>query len=193
MLNDAEITKALQDDWIGIEPFDPHLVQPVSYDLTLGLSYRRYRDDVRTIETRDTGEYANAECYGLLPSWHSHTTGHTFPKNGLKLRPGDFILASTVEIITLSPAMAARVEGKSSLGRLGLAVHVTAGFIDPGFQGQITLEIANLAPVSILLHAGMPIAQIVFEPVTPPMYDYSKTGHYQGQHGPTESRYRYIR
>lgn len=192
MLNDAEITKALQDDWIGIEPFDPHRLQPVSYDLTLGSDYRRFRDDVQIIETRDDGSYSPTNLYaGLVPSWHPHTTGHTIPHKGHRLRFGEFILASTVETITLSPSMAARVEGKSSLGRLGMAVHITAGFIDPGFTGQITLEIANLAPVDILIYPGMPIAQIVFEPVTPPMQDYSKTGHYQGQEGPTPSRYRF--
>lgn len=194
MLNDAEIRKAIQDEWITVEPFDDSRLQPVSLDLTLGDAYRRYRDDIQVIETRDTGEYANTECWGIVPSWQNHTTGHTIPRGpGLKLHPRDFILASTVETIRLGPAFAARVEGKSSLGRLGLAVHVTAGFIDPGFEGQITLEIANLAQAAIKLHAGMPIAQIVFEPVTPPERDYSVTGHYQGQTGPTPSRYRYIR
>lgn len=194
MLADFEISKALQDDWIGIEPYDPHRLQPVSYDLTLDSSYRIFRSDVHTIDTRDDGSYdPGSGYYGQVPSWRPHTTGHTLPNAGHRLRPGDFLLASTAETLTLSPAIAARVEGKSSLGRLGVAVHITAGFIDPGFQGQITLEIANLAPVSVMLYPAMPIAQIVFEPVTPPMYDYSKTGHYQGQTGPTESRYRFRR
>lgn len=194
MLNDFEISKAVQDGWVSIEPYDPRRIQPVSYDLTLADSYRRFAGHVHTIDTADTGQYDTAdEYYGLTPSWHPHTTGHTFPKSGHRLHPGDFLLASTVEKVTLSPHMAARVEGKSSLGRLGVAVHITAGFIDPGFEGQITLEIANLAPVSVVLYPGMPIAQIVFEPVTAPMYDYSKTGHYQGQTGPTESRYRFRR
>jgi dCTP deaminase len=194
MLNDFEISKAVQDDWIGIEPFDPHRIQPVSYDLGLGEDYRRFRDDVHTIDTADTGQYNDADkYYGLVPSWHTHTTGHTLPKSGYRLRPGEFLLACTQETITLSPHMAARVEGKSSLGRLGVAVHITAGFIDPGFEGQITLEIANLSPVSVILHTGMPIAQIVFETVSAPEYDYSKTGHYQGQRGATESRYRFRR
>lgn len=192
MLADFQIRKALQDEFIAIDPFDDNRLNPVSYDLTLHPDYRRYRDDIRSIETRDTGEYGdNDDCYGLVPAWHPHTTGHTMPPSGRLLRPGEFLLACTVETLTLTSAMAARVEGKSSLGRLGVAVHITAGFIDPGFTGQITLEIANLAPVGIHLHPGMPIAQIVFEPVTPPEYDYSKTGHYQGQEGPTESRYRY--
>lgn len=193
MLNDFEISKAVQDDWIGIDPYDPHRIQPVSYDLTLDDRYARFRDDVHTIDTADVGQYNGTHYSGTVPSWHSYTTGHAILPQGHSLYPRDFILASTRETIRLSPAFAARVEGKSSLGRLGLAVHVTAGFIDPGFEGQITLEIANLAPAAIKLYVGMPIAQIVFEPVTPPMHDYSKTGHYQGQQGPTPSRYRFRR
>lgn len=195
MLNDAEIRKAIQDDWITVEPFDDTRLQPVSYDLTLDDTYRRFRNDVHTIDTRDAGQYERATQYfGLVPSWQDHTTGHTIPHGtGYRMAPGDFILACTRETIGLNPAIAARVEGKSSLGRLGLAVHVTAGFIDPGFEGQITLEIANLSPASVILHVGMPIAQIVFETVTPPERDYSVTGHYQGQTGPTPSRYRYTR
>lgn len=194
MLNDFQISKAVQDDWIDITPFDPHLLNPVSYDLTLADGYRRYRDDVHTIETLDVGQDDRADNhYGEVPSWKDHTTGHTIPNHGHTLNPGDFILACTRETIGLSAGFAARVEGKSSLGRLGMAVHITAGFIDPGFTGQITLEIANLAPVAIRLYPGMPIAQIVFEPVTAPLYDYSKTGRYQGQHGPTPSRYRFRR
>lgn len=195
MLADFEIRKAIENDMIAVEPFDDTRLQPVSLDLTLDDTYRHYRDDVHTIDTRDAGQYNEADRYfGLVPSWKSHTTGHTIPHGtGLKLRPGDFILACTRETIRLSPCFAARVEGKSSLGRLGVAVHITAGFIDPGFEGQITLEIANLSPANVILHVGMPIAQIVFEPVTPPERDYSATGHYLGQTGPTESRYRYTR
>lgn len=194
MLADFEIRKAIQDRWISIEPFDETRLQPVSLDLTLDDRYARFRDDVHTIDTRDAGQYSDANRhYGLAPSWKPHTTGHTIPLGGLTLRPGDFILACTVETVHLGTAFAARVEGKSSLGRLGVAVHITAGFVDPGFKGQITLEIANLGPASVMLHTGMPIAQIVFEPVSQPERDYSKTGHYQGQTGPTPSRYRYTR
>jgi dCTP deaminase len=193
MLSDFEIRKAIEDDWIGIEPFDETRLQPVSVDLTLDDAYRRFRDDVHTIETADHLIEPGTDYYGRVPSWYSHTTGHTIAPDGLRLRPGDFILACTRETIRLTPAFAARVEGKSSLGRLGVAVHITAGFIDPGFEGQITLEIANLSPASVMLHTAMPIAQIVFEPVTPPERDYSQTGHYLGQTGPTPSRYRFRR
>lgn len=191
MLNDAEIRKALGLDDIGIVPFDSEMLQPVSYDLTLSEHIRRPREDVHMI---DTGMVpGTAQYYGEVPSCRPHTTGHMIPPSGYVLRSADFLLACTQETIRLSPYMAARVEGKSSLGRLGMAVHITAGFIDPGFEGQITLEIANLAPWAIKLYAGMPIAQIVFEPVNAPEKDYSKTGHYQGQRGPTESRYQFRR
>jgi dCTP deaminase len=194
MLVDFEIRKAVQDGWIDVSPFDEEMLQPTSLDVRLGREYRRFRDDVHTVDTRDVGQYQDTvtHYYGRTPSWRAHTTGHAIPLNGLALRPGDFILASTVETLSLSPSMAARVEGKSSLGRLGVLVHVTAGFIDPGFSGQITLEIANVSPATVMIYAGMPIAQLTFEPVATPERDYSKTGRYQDQRGPTESRYRYI-
>ncbi len=193
MLNDFEIRKASQDGWISVKPFREEHLNPVSLDLTLGDSFRRIRDDIHTIDLGMTGVEANTNYYGLVPSWHPHTSGHTIPANGYRLRPGEFILVSTAETIELSPSIAARVEGKSSLGRLGLLVHVTAGFIDPGFQGQVTLEVKNLAEVDLIVHAGMRVCQITFEAVTPPEQDYALTGHYQDQTGPTESRYRHVR
>lgn len=194
MLADFEIRKAVQDGWIDVQPFDESRLQPVSLDLTLDDSYRRFRDDVHTIETGDHATEPGVQYHGRVPAWLPHTTGHTIARGtGLTLRPGDFILACTAETVHLGTSFAARVEGKSSLGRLGMAVHITAGFIDPGFSGQITLEIANLGPASVILHVGMPIAQIVFESVSQPERDYSKTGRYQGQTGPTQSRYRYTR
>ena len=189
MINDYQIQAALKDGMIGIEPFDDAQLQPVSYDLRLSEDILVPRDDVWRINPGMEVEQ-NSQCYGEVPSWQTHTTGRTIPPQGHFVRHGEFLLGCTQEVIRLSPFVAARVEGKSSLGRLGLAVHITAGFIDPGFEGQITLEIANLAPWEIVLYAGMPIAQIVFEVVSPPDKDYSQTGRYQGQRGPTQSRYR---
>lgn len=192
MLADYEIKKAVQEERIGITPYTVRRLQPVSYDMTLSESIRVPRNDVHTIDPGMNAEHSDGgvRYYGQVPSWHPHTTGREIPPSGWTLRPRDFILACTAEYVRLPSDIAAVVEGKSSLGRLGLTVHVTAGFIDPGFEGQITLEIANLAPWGIKLYAGMPIAQLVFESVNPPERDYSKTGHYQGQTGPTESRYR---
>lgn len=189
MLNDHEIRKAQESGEIGIDPFDPKRVQPVSYDVSLSEDIRVRRSDVHTIDTGMEVE-DNHRYYGLVPSWQNHTNGRTVGPTGYRLRPGEFILGCTEETIRLDSTMAARVEGKSSLGRLGLTVHITAGFVDPGFEGQITLEIANLAEWDIVLHPGMPIAQLVFERVLAPERDYSQTGRYQGQRGPTESRYR---
>ena len=191
MLNDHEISKAIEAGDISIEPFNLNRLQPVSYDLTLAKDIRVPREDIHTIRTREWDDYRpGTKYYGTVPSWGPHTTGREIGPRGWRLLRRQFILACTREYVKLSPGIAARVEGKSSLGRLGMAVHITAGFIDPGFEGQITLEIANLAPWDIELYEGMPIAQIVFEPVTPPQRDYSKTGRYQGQTGPTESRYK---
>lgn len=177
---------------IGIKPFDPVRVQPVSYDVTLSAQIRVPREDVTLIRTKEWATY-DPDCtywgHGV-PSWRNHTTEDTIGPRGWILRPGAFILACTEEYVKLDPTIAAMVEGKSSLGRLGMTVHVTAGVIDPGFEGQITLEIRNLAPWAIELHEGMPIAQLVFDRVNRPQYDYSEKGRYQGQTGPTESRYK---
>lgn len=194
MLADFEIRKAVEEGYLAITPFDDTQLQPVSYDLTLGPDYRRFRSDVQTIETKDDGRFRDdVHQYGLVPSWKDHTTGHLIPPQGLRLRPGDFILACTLEHIALCPTLVGIVEGKSSIGRLGVSIHATAGFIDPGFNGQITLEIKNDGPVAVMLHTGMPICQITFDPVSLPEKDYSVTGHYQGQVGPTPSRYRWIK
>lgn len=193
MLSDFEIRRASQDSWISVKPFREEHLNPVSLDLTLGDTYRIIRRDIKVIDTGMSDVRPNTTYYGRVPSWHPHTDEGVLHRDGYYLGPGDFILASTAERVELSPSIAARVEGKSSLGRLGLAVHVTAGFIDPGFEGEITLEIANLGDATIVLYQGMRVAQIVFEPVTPPEKDYSATGRYQGQTGPTESRYRHVR
>lgn len=175
MLADFEIRKGIDTGMIGISPFDESRLQPVSYDLTLHPEVRVPDPGVTLIDPFDS-------------AWpYSYTKRRK--TNATILQPDGFILAATKETVRLDPSVAARVEGKSSLGRLGLAVHITAGFIDPGFMGQITLEIKNVAPWAVQLHAGMRIAQIVFEQVSIPERDYSKTGRYQGQHGPTESRY----
>lgn len=188
MLADFEIRKAIENEEISIEPFAEDRLQPVSYDLTLSREIRIPQYDVQTIDpgmkTREDVRY-----YGRVPANRPYTTLAEIHDHGGRLEPQGFILACTNEYVKLSPQMSARVEGKSSLGRLGVAVHITAGFIDPGFEGQITLEIANLAPWTVVLYPDMPIAQIVFEPVSTPERDYSKTGHYCGQRGPTESRY----
>lgn len=178
MLCDYQITDAIESGRLMIAPFDPERVQPASIDLTLDHFVRIPRSGTDEIDTARVPE--------------DHTILAKIPEAGLVMEPGEFLLASTVERIELPLDLSARVEGKSSLGRLGLAVHITAGFVDPGFAGQITLEIANLFPRPIRLHRGMPIAQLALSPMSGlPRRPYGKAGnHYQGQIGPTESRYR---
>lgn len=158
-----------------ISPFDREQINPASYDLRLHYMTRWF-DRTMKLDTADLEE-------------------HTFPyeiEDFVLLEPDEFILGCTQERVSLPADLVARVEGKSSLGRLGLMVHVTAGYIDPGFDGQVTLEIKNVNRVPIKLYAGMRIGQIAFERMSSvPIKDYNQTGHYQGQEGPTESRYKY--
>jgi dCTP deaminase len=164
---------------LNIAPFEPDHLNPSSYDVTLAA-------DIRVPNPLVT----RLDCRAIEPGYTDPVT--IDPDGGYVLEPGDFIIATTAEYFTLPPLLAARCEGKSSIGRIGLAVHCTAGFIDPGFSGQVTLEIANLSPWEIVLRSGMRIAQMAFELMASgPMRPYGMAGgHYQGQVGPTESRYR---
>lgn len=153
-LADIDIKRALQIGVIGIEPFEEAAIQPASVDLRLSPTFMRMPKPrwwqrllkcEHVIDTRRT--------LSLVKTWEPT----------IIIRPGEFILASTAEKITLNDQIVARVEGKSSLGRLGLSVHVTAGFIDPGFSGFITLEMTNLSPLPIQLYSGMFICQIAFQ------------------------------
>src|SRR5690349_18487035 len=197
MLVDFQIRRALEDGYASITPFDEGRLGPASYDVTLGKEIRTpvslphwaMEIDPHRPEKEPPPHWA--QVHMKQPERTSLST--LSPDNGYLLEPGAFILACTAERITLSREMVARVEGKSSLGRLGIAVHITAGFIDPGFKGQVTLEIKNLGPWSIVLRPGMPIAQLAFEQVERAEQSYGDSGHYQGQAGPTESRYRFLR
>lgn len=156
-----------------VDPFNTDQLNPASYDLRLHYMTRWFTDE--PLDIMDVG-------------------GHTVPHEdeSFTLEPGEFILGCTQEEISLPMDLAARVEGKSSLGRLGLMIHVTAGYIDPGFSGQITLEIKNTNKVPLTLYTGMRIGQIAFERMnSAPIRGYDQTGRYQGQMGPTESRYKY--
>lgn len=173
LLPDHAILAAAKSDQITIDPFDMCRIQPCSYDLTLGSTF----------------EYLTAGTE-IDPAREVPT--HRAIASTIRLRPGGFVLAGTRERITLDASHACRVEGKSSLGRLGLAVHVTAGWIDPGFSGQVTLELVNHASRPIVLHAGMLIAQACFWRLASPVADMygqpSVSSRYQGQDAPTASR-----
>lgn len=177
VLNDTEIRKQLSTKNIIIKPYPSDVqFQPASIDLRLDDNYLTFKNtSTGVIDTRKEQHY---------------TDYHTFSENNpLVLQPGDFILCQTVECVRVPDNLLARVEGRSSLGRLGVAVHVTAGFIDPGFEGNITLEICNLGNIPVILYPYQRVCQIVFEELCGvASRPYGSAGNkYQGQSSPTAS------
>ena len=180
LLSDRDIRAEIESGRVGIDPYAPEMVQPSSIDVRLDRFFRVFENhryphiDPATEQTDLTREVEAA-------------AGEPFV-----LHPGEFVLGSTYEVVTLPTDVAARLEGKSSLGRLGLLTHSTAGFIDPGFSGHVTLELANVATLPILLWPGMKIGQVCFFRMTSEAdhpYGSSIYGsRYQGQRGPTPSR-----
>ena len=182
ILSDRTLRERLAAGSIRIEPFDEGAVQPASVDVHLGGSFRVF--------TRH--KYSHIDLAVEQPGLTELVTvpdGASFA-----LHPGEFTLGATLERVAVPADLVGRLEGKSSLGRVGLIIHSTAGYIDPGFEGQITLELSNVATVPILLYPGMRIAQISFLTMTTPAErPYASPGlqsKYQGQMGPTESRLR---
>lgn len=178
LLSDRDIADAIARGAIRIDPWRRELLQPASVDVTLDNRFRVFQPRDVTDPAVGVGEE--------LSSLYKVPDGDSF----LLLR-GEFVLASTVEWISLDAGHAARVEGKSSLGRLGLMTHVTAGFVDPGFRGSLTLELFNVSASAIRLWPGMPIAQLCFMTMLTSALDQygSRTGaHYMQQDGPTESQ-----
>ena len=181
ILSDTDIWKAIQEGRLVIDPCPKEAIQPVSVDLTLGSKLRVFHPSgfpmidvkqpqpnlTRLIELDDVAPFI--------------------------LHPSDFALGITAERVELPDHLMGRLDGKSSLGRLGLLVHSTAGFIDPGFKGRVVLEFSNVSPLPITLYVGMPIAQISFyrlsRPATRPYGHHTRASKYQDQDGPTPSRY----
>ncbi len=180
LLSDRDLRAEIAAGRVGIDPFDDALVQPSSIDVRLDSMFRVFNN------TRYT-HIDPAEQQDELTSLVEHPPGEPFV-----LHPGEFVLGSTLELFTLPDNLAGRLEGKSSLGRLGLLTHSTAGFIDPGFSGHITLELSNVANLPITLWPGMKIGQLCILRLTSPAehpYGTSSVGSkYQGQRGPTPSR-----
>lgn len=181
VLNDASILHYIAEGKISITPLDPQDVQPASVDLHLDHHIRVFRTDVSgaVIDVRSDNTH-------LL-------TDEEIPENGpFLLQARSFALAQTNESMALAPDVVARLDGKSSLGRLGLLVHATAGFIDPGFHGTITLELSNATTIPITLYRDMKIAQVSFidlkAPATRPYGSPGLGSKYQGQTLPTPSR-----
>ncbi len=180
LLSDRDIKQELADGRIGLEPSDPQMVQPSSVDVRLDRYFRLF--DNHKYPFIDPAE-DQPELTRLI---------EVRPDEPFILHPGEFALGATFERVTLPDDVAARLEGKSSLGRLGLLTHSTAGFIDPGFTGHVTLELANVATLPIKLWPGMKIGQLCFFRLTSPAeHPYGSAvygSRYQGQRGPTPSR-----
>jgi dCTP deaminase len=181
VLSDGTIRRLVAEGHIAIEPWDEGMVQPASIDLRLG-------DSFRVFHNHRIGAIDLANIPENLTERVSVPDGESFV-----IHPGEFVLGATEEHVTLPDDIVARIEGKSSLGRLGLIVHATAGFVDPGFTGTLTLEITNLTRVPIVLWPGKPIAQLSFMTLDRPAerpYGHPDLGsHYHGQVEATESRY----
>lgn len=178
ILVDWQIRDYIRRGAIGVDPFNDNYIQPNSLDVTLSDKFALHRD---YCEEFPIDPYVEDHGIGVTRSRSPTTT----------IATNDFILGSTQETISLPDNIVACIEGKSSLARLGLQIHQTGGWIDAGFSGQVTLELYNVSNRPIVLTAGMPIAQIVFfetEHCEVP-YGMKKDAKYQGQTGPTPSRY----
>ena len=181
VLSDRTIRRLLDEGRIAIDPFDDGLVQPSSVDVRVDRFFRVFHNArYPYIDVKEPQE----ELTELV---------QVDDETPFILHPGEFVLGSTLERIRLPDDLVARLEGKSSLGRLGLLIHSTAGFIDPGWDGHVTLELSNVANLPITIYHGMKIGQLSFVQMTEPAetpYGADALGSkYQGQRGPTPSRY----
>lgn len=181
VLSDRDIRAAIEEGRILIEPFDPRCLQPASVDIRLDRQFRVFR----------SSRHAYID---LAKGVDDITELVTVDGERFILHPGEFVLGSTLERVRLADDLVSRVEGKSSLGRLGLIIHSTAGFIDPGWDGHITLELSNVNTIPITLYPRMRIGQLSFFQLSSAAerpYGSPELGSsYQGQSGPTPSRYR---
>ena len=181
VLSDGTIIQLVNAGRIKFDPWDESLVQPASVDLRLGDTFRVFHNHrASAIDLRNPPKNLTEEI-------------KIEPDEPFVIHPGEFALGRTAEWVELPDDIVARIEGKSSLGRLGLIVHATAGFCDPGWKGTLTLELANLTRIPIKLYAGSLIAQLSFMTLDAPAlrpYGHEQLGsHYQGQVEATESRY----
>jgi len=179
LLSDGDIKKELESGRVKVEPFDAAMLQPSSVDVRLDRFFRVFENHKYSV---------------IDPAAEQPDLTKAVELKGDEefiLHPGEFVLASTYEVITLPDDVAGRLEGKSSLGRLGLLTHSTAGFIDPGFSGHITLELSNVANLPVKLYPGMKIGQISFHrmssTVEQPYGSKELRSRYQGQTQPTAS------
>jgi dCTP deaminase len=180
LLSDRDIKAEIDSERVGLEPYSEDMIQPSSIDVRLDRWFRVFE---------------NHRYPFIDPSIEQPDLTRLIEPQGDEafiLHPGEFVLGSTLEVVTLPDDIAGRLEGKSSLGRLGLLTHSTAGFIDPGFSGHVTLELSNVANLPIMLYPGMKIGQLcLFRLSSPAEHPYGSEKYgsrYQGQRGPTPSR-----
>ncbi len=176
VLSDRSIREQIESGRLVIDPFEPTLVQPSSIDVRVSASFRVFHNNRQPfIDVRHPAPDLTelVEMTGDEP---------------FILHPGEFVLGSTLERVAIPDDLVARLEGKSSLGRLGLLIHSTAGYVDPGFAGTITLELSNVARLPITIYPGMPIGQLSFLTLTTPV-EQTYRGKYLDQSGPTASAY----
>ncbi len=180
LLSDRDIRAEIDAGRISLDPYDETMIQPSSIDFRLDRYFRVFE---------------NHRYPHIDPAADQSDLTRVVEPQGDEpfiLHPGEFVLGSTYEVVSLPDDLPARVEGKSSLGRLGLLTHATAGFVDPGFSGHVTLELANVATLPIKLYPGMKVGQLCFFRLSSPAehpYGSEKYGsRYQGQRGPTPSR-----
>lgn len=180
LISDRDIRAEISANRIVLEPHDAAMVQPSSVDVRIDRYFRLF----------DNHKYAHIDPAEDQP--YLTRLVEVAPDEPFILHPGEFVLGSTYEMVTLPDDIAARLEGKSSLGRLGLLTHSTAGFIDPGFSGHVTLELSNMATLPIKLWPGSKIGQLCFfrlsSPAEHPYGSGAYGNRYQGQRGPTASR-----
>ena len=180
LLSDGDIRAEISAGRVGLDPFDATLLQPSSVDLRLDSHFRTFNN------------HAYTHIDPALQQDDLTRMVEPAPDEAFVLHPGEFVLGSTYEVITLPDDVAGRLEGKSSLGRLGLLTHSTAGFIDPGFSGHVTLELSNVANLPIRLWPGMKVGQLcLFRLSSPSEHPYGSPvygSRYQDQRGPTPSR-----
>lgn len=180
VLSDRDIKKALEDGRIRIEGLNPSDVSVASVDLRLGNEFRVFRHmKVRHVDTREGLKEELTELIEVPDG------------NAFTIQPGEFVLANTREYISLPDDLMARLDGRSSLGRLGIVIHSTAGSVDPGFEGTLVLEIANNSRVPVKLWPGMKVCRLTFEELSSPSetpYNKRKSSKYFKQRGPGVSR-----
>lgn len=205
ILSDRDIEKRLDDGDLVIDPLtDRELqIQPASVDLRLGREFLQFKDHgISVIHPNDTSEIDNyvrrttvgkggSEKQQSLDGYMYSSEDKFEEDEGFKLHPGSFVLGTTKERVEIPNDILAHVQGRSSLGRLAILVHATAGVVDPGFRGQITLELSNLGPVPVVLEPGMRISQLTFTKLSSPAnrpYGSDRGSKYQDQEGPRSSR-----